>query len=146
MNRIVRRPARRRRAFTLLEVLMVIVIIGILAAFVVPNLFGVQGKAQKDMTRSLIKSGINGALDLYRLHMGKYPDSLEDLYTQPDDEELADKWVGYVKGPKELRDAWGQELIYEFPGQYNETGYDLSSPGANGQAGDEDDITNWEKT
>jgi general secretion pathway protein G len=141
----------RRRAFTLLEVLMVVVIIGLLAAFVVPNFFGAGDRAREDLTKALIKSGINGALDLYRAHMGTYPPSeeggLELLHTAPEDEEKAEDWAGpYIKKAEDLRDAWGNELIYEFPGEYNENGYDLASPGPNGTAGDEDDITNWERT
>jgi len=139
-----------RGAFTLLEVLMVIVIIGILAAFVVPSFFGAQEGAQIDLTKALIGSGINGTLDMYRMHMGRYPESdegLAALVEPPEDEELAEKWRGpYVKDGSKIKDAWGNDLIYESPGQYNEDGYDLSSPGPDGQEDTDDDITNWEKT
>lgn len=146
MRKIVRSRTARRRAFTLLEVLMVVVIIGVLAAFVVPNFFSAGEKAKKDMTANLIKSGINGTLDLYRMHMGEYPESLEQLVTPPDDAEIAEKWAGpYVKDLKNLKDSWGNDLIYTFPGRYNETSYDLSSPGANKKEGDDDDITNWDR-
>jgi len=150
MKRRIRKTAVSRRAFTLLEVLMVVVIIGILAALVVPNFFGAQEGAKKDLTQALIDSGVNGTLDMYRMHMGRYPttdEGLAALVEAPDDDELAEKWRGpYVKDGSKLKDAWGNELIYESPGQYNETMYDLSSPGQDNQEGTDDDVTNWEKT
>ena len=136
-----------RSAFTLLEVLMVIVILGILAALIVPQFTGTQLKAEKDLTKAQI-AALGSDLDRFRLHCGRYPttdEGLAALLQVPDDEELAEKWGGpYVK--KAPKDAWGHDLNYESPGQYNETSYDLSSPGPNGQEGDDDDITNWEKT
>jgi general secretion pathway protein G len=142
--------AALRQAFTLLEVLMVVVIIGILAALVVPNFFGASEDARIRLSKALIESGINGTLDLYRLHMGQYPttdEGLAALVERPDDDELAEKWAGpYVKDGSKIKDAWGHDLIYESPGQYNENSYDLSSPGPDGQEGTDDDITNWEKT
>ncbi len=144
-----RRVRSKVRAFTLLEVLMVVVIIGLLAAFVVPNFFGAGEKARKDLTKAIVDSGFNGALDLYRAHMNTYPPSdeggLQLLMEPPDDEELAEQWAGpYIKKAKDMVDPWGNEYIYEFPGEVNETGYDLSSGGATDD--DEDDIVNWEKT
>ena len=143
------RPNPKRAAFTLLEVLMVVAIIGLLAAFVVPNLFSAREGARIDLTQALITSGLNGALDRYRLDMGNYPgknDGLMALVEPPDDKDLAKKWRGpYLKSAKDLKDAWGNDLVYEFPGRYNENGYDLSSAGPDGEEGTDDDITNWEK-
>jgi general secretion pathway protein G len=139
-----------RRAFTLLEVLMVVVIIGILAALVVPNLFGTLEGARIDTTRSTVESGFAGALDLYKMHMGHYPtteEGLAALIEAPNDDELREKWRGpYLKEGAKLEDAWGHEFVYESPGKVNENSYDLSSPGPNGQEGDDDDIRNWERT
>ncbi len=147
MRRQVRPGRRVRRAFTLLEVLMVIIIIGILAALVVPNFINVGEDAKIKLTRSMIESGLNGALDLFRLHMGRYPESLDELVNKPEDEEEAEKWAGpYIDDIKKLKDAWGRELRYEYPGTYNEGKYDLSSAGPDGEFGTEDDITNWEKS
>lgn len=137
----------RRRAFTLLEVLMVIVILGVLAALIVPQLFGTGEKAKRDATQIKI-TGLDSTIETFRMHCGRYPstdEGLAALLVLPDDESLDGKWAGpYLKQPP--KDAWGRDLIYESPGTYNEQSYDLSSMGANGQAGDDDDITNWSKT
>ncbi|MFH1747572.1 MAG: type II secretion system major pseudopilin GspG [Planctomycetota bacterium] len=141
---------RSRAAFTLLEVLMVVAIIGLLAAFVVPNLFGAREGAKIDLTQALVDSGINGALELYRTHMDRYPQEddggLMALVEEPEDEDELKKWRGpYVKNAKDLIDPWGNELIYECPGEYNERSYDLSSAGPDGDEGSDDDIKNWEE-
>jgi general secretion pathway protein G len=152
MNGNTRRVQAPVRAFTLLEVLMVVVIIGLLAAFVVPNFFGAGDRARKDLTQALVDSGLNGALDLYKAHVGMYPPSedggLQLLLEAPEDEVLAEKWAGpYVKKAQDLLDPWGSDLVYECPGDINgEDSYDLSSAGPNRQEGDDDDIVNWEKT
>ena len=95
VNRIV-----RRRAFTLLEVLMVVVIIGILAAIVVPKLFGTLQGVEEDTTRSMIEAGLKTPLNLYRMHIGRYPTTTDEglaaLVEKPDDDELAEKWRGPV--------------------------------------------------
>lgn len=139
-NRNVRR--NRRRAFTLLEVLMVIVILGVIAAVVITQLSGTQDKAFRDTTENTIK-GLASQMEVYKLHCSTYPNTLQDLLTKPDDEALAEKWAGpYVK--EMPKDAWGRELKYRFPGQARgENEYDLYSTGKNGVEGDDDDITNW---
>jgi general secretion pathway protein G len=147
MNALKRRSGTRK-GFTLLEVLMVVTIIGLLAAFVVPQLFGARRKAEVQLTEALIKSGINGTLERYRLDMGHYPreedGGLRALVDKPDDEKEAKKWAGpYIKNAEDLRDAWQNELIYECPGSVNTDSYDLSSPGPDGNQGTDDDITNW---
>lgn len=142
---------RQKRAFTLLEVLMVVVIIGLLAAFVAPQFFGAGDRAKKDLAKAAVTSGLNGALDLFKAHMGEYPASdaggLKALMEAPDDEEARKKWEGpYLKRTSDLKDPWEHEWIYRAPGEYNKNGYDLSSAGKDGQEGTDDDITNWERT
>ncbi len=138
---------RRRKGFTLLEVLMVIVILGVLAAVVISQLSGTQEKAFRDTTTATIK-GMASQLELFKLHCGRYPSSDEGLgalLAKPDDESLEGKWAGpYIK--EAAKDAWGKELMYRQPGQYNETGYDIWSVGPDGQEGTDDDLTNWTKT
>lgn len=144
-----RRNAKRtRRGFTLLEVLMVIVILGVLAALIVPQFAGTQEGAYKDLTATRIKD-LRNKLEMFKLNCDRFPTSDEGLIAlvqQPDDEELAEKWRGPYLDESGLKDAWGRELQYESPGSNNEGTFDLSSAGPNGQFGDEDDITNWEKT
>lgn len=133
----------RRKAFTLLEVLMVIVILGVLAALIVPNFVGTQLGAERNATAAQIK-GLDNDIERFRLDCGRYPESLDELLTKPDDETLADKWHGpYLKSA--AADAWQTPLGYRHPGQYNEQTYDLWSYGQDKQDGTDDDITNWKK-
>lgn len=143
MTRTNRRKLVRRRAFTLLEVLMVIVILGILAAIIVPNFTGTRESAEKKMAKSQV-SGLESDMERFKLDCGRYPEKLEELMVKPDDDALAEKWAGpYLKKP--AKDPWGRDLNYRSPGEYNQNSFDLWSSGPNGRSGDEDDITNWTK-
>jgi len=132
---------RSRTGFTLIELLLVIAILGILAALIVPKFAGRTQQAQEAAAKSDIAS-LGTVLDAYEVDNGAYPrgsSGLSDLVSQPRD---AQNWRGpYIKELK--TDPWGNPYIYEFPGKYNTSGYDLSSMGPDGQANTEDDITNW---
>lgn len=138
------RSARAERGFTLIELLLVLVILGILAAIVVPKFSGRTEQARQTAAQSQI-STFGTALDAFEVDTGFYPkgkDGLRDLVEQPRD---AKNWRGpYLKGeiPK---DPWGNEYIYEFPGKQNPSSYDLMSVGPDGRAGGEDDIANWKQ-
>jgi len=139
---------RRRGGFTLLEILVVVAIIALLAAFVVPNLIGVSSAQEIKITKTAVSNSgpISMAIDTFRLDVGRYPKELAELTQKPDDDDEAKKWNGpYIKDAKDLKDAWGREFKYESPGKVNEQHYDLWSMGPNGQDGDDDDITNYTK-
>lgn len=137
----------QRLGFTLIEVLLVLAILGVIAAMVVPQLLGRQKKANIDATRLSI-TGLEQALELYAVdHSGEYPttgEGLESLLTAPNNDE---KWHGpYLKESKAVPvDAWGRPIQYEYPGQHNPNGSkpDISSGGPDKAFGTADDIVNW---
>ena len=138
-----RRPARR--AFTLIELLLVMVILGILAALVVPKFSGRTEQARETAAKTqIVNFGV--ALDAFEVDNGYYPkgnSGLQDLVTQPRD---AQNWKGpYMKNEVPL-DPWQQPYIYECPGRHNPTSYDLMSAGPDKRDGSDDDITNWQTT
>lgn len=130
------------RGFTLLELLVVIVIIGLLASYVGPKYFAQIGKSEVTVAKSQIV-GFEKALDTYRLDMGRYPsteEGLAALLTRPADN--ASKWNGpYLK--KIPLDPWGHAYQYRNPG--SQGGVDIISYGKDGQpggSGENADITN----
>lgn len=128
------RPGRGRRGFTLLELMVVIVILGLLAALVTTNVIGKIGKAKVVTTRAQIKN-LQGAVLDYKLDTGRYPDMLDDLVTRPAD---VTGWQedGYLQGVLAVPlDAWGSEFIYQYPGEYYK--FDIISLGADGEEGGE---------
>jgi general secretion pathway protein G len=137
-----------RKGFTLIEIMLVVIIIGVLVAMVVPNIAGRSDQARKTAAKTDIESNVSNALDLYQLDNGRYPSTeqgLNALITQPSADPAPIKWNGpYLKKKKLPKDPWGHEYVYASPGEHNKESYDLSSLGADGVEG-KDDITNWEK-
>jgi general secretion pathway protein G len=141
-----RNPSRSRsavrRAFTLIELLLVLVILGVLAAVVVPKLTGRTEDAKIKAARSSI-AGIKAALDIFEVDNGRYPSSDEGLKVLVDRPADLDNWHGpYVDRQQIAADPWGNGFVYRYPGQHNPDGYDLYSMGPDGREGT-DDITNW---
>ncbi len=93
-----------RKAFSLIELMIVIVILGLLAAMVMPSLTGKGEKAKKDLVCVQMKGIYNGALDMYKIDNSVYPSTEEGL------EVLAEK--GYFKDKKLPKDSWGNGFIY----------------------------------
>jgi general secretion pathway protein G len=139
---------RLQKGFTLIEIMLVIVIIGVLVAMVVPNISGRSNQARKAAAVTDIEANISNALDLYQLDNAHYPTTeqgLKALIERPSTDPVPVKWGGpYLKKKKLPKDPWGHEYVYLFPGEHNQESYDLSSLGPDGIAG-KDDVTNWEK-
>lgn len=139
-----------RRAFTLIEVLLVIVIIGMLATVLVVTIGGQQEGAAIDTTKVLVQK-VAGGVTQYQLAMGRLPTEadggLKALINRPADEEAGDKWRGPYATSSDLKDAWGADLNYEPLDAGAAVGgvkFKLWSNGPDQQANTEDDIKNWE--
>ena len=135
--------------FTLIELMVVIVILGILAGLIIPRIMGRPEEARQMKAQVQIES-IETALRLYKLDNGSYPTTeqgLQALVEAPTVGELPRAWRegGYLEKGKVPKDPWGNEYIYLSPGPHGE--YDLSSYGADGQPGGDDknkDINSWD--
>jgi general secretion pathway protein G len=133
--------------FTLIEIMVVIVILGILAALVVPNIMGRPDEARITAAKADIRT-ISNALNMYKLHNYTYPSTdqgLQALITKPSGEPEAKNWApdGYLS--RLPKDGWGNEYQYLSPGAHGK--FDLYSLGADGREGGEGvdaDITSWE--
>lgn len=129
--------------FTLLELLVVMVIIGLLAGYVAPKYFAQVGKSEIKIARAQIDA-FDKALDQYRLDTGHYPTTeqgLNALVTKPANEP---KWAGPYLKKAVPPDPWGNAYVYKIPGDHGE--FDLLSYGKDGQpggTGEAADITNW---
>lgn len=138
-------PTSRHRhcGFTLLELLVVMVIIGLLAGYVGPKFFGQIGKSEVKAARAQIDA-LQKSLDQYRLDVGRYPSTeqgLAVLVAKPADEP---KWAGPYLAKALPKDPWGHDYQYRAPGEHGE--YDLLSFGKDGRAGGEGedaDLTSW---
>ena len=131
-NRI-RRLAGIRRAFTLLEVMLVLVIIAAIAGIAVMNVGGIRTKAF-GRTAAAQVSGLKNYLEQYKLELGSYPSTLDALYTIPSDAD-PQKWVQLLREPLSA-DPWGSPYEYRVNGD----SYELRSLGVDKQSGTEDDI------
>ena len=134
--------ARGSRAFTLIELLLVLVILGVLAAIVVPKFAGRTEQARQTAAQSQIAT-FGTALDAFEVDNGYYPkgkNGLSDLVVQPRD---AQSWKGPYMKNDIPNDPWGRPYVYECPGKHNPSSYDLMSVGPDGRGGNEDDIANW---
>ena len=137
----------RSRGFSLIEIIVVITIIGLIVGWAATSIFGKQDQAQGRIAKSKI-TALGGALDLYKLDVGKYPTTTEGLKALLTAPGGATGWNGpYVKNLDELKDPWKNELIYRSPGAENRP-YEIVSLGADGVEGGEGpankDIKSWE--
>ncbi len=145
-----KRTKRGSRGFTLIELMVVIVILGILAGLIIPRIMGRPDEARQAKARIMIE-GIATALKLYRLDNGFYPTTEQGLKALTEASAIPPvprNWRegGYLEKGKVPKDPWGNDFVYLCPGSHDE--FDLISYGADGQLGGEGknkDVTSWEQ-
>lgn len=138
-----------QRGFTLIEIMVVIVILGILAGLIVPRIMGRPEEARRTKAALTLRS-LDSALKLYKLDNGVYPSTeqgLEALVRKPQTGNIPRNWRegGYLEGNRVPKDPWGNDFVYIYPGEHGD--FDLSSYGRDGQKGgegDDADINLWE--
>ena len=143
------RGMNSNRGFSLIELMVVIIILGILAMYIGPKLMGRTDQAKEVQARVQIE-GLETALKLYKLDNGVYPTTeqgLQALIETPDTGTVPKNWRkgGYLEKGKIPKDPWGNEFVYLSPGTQGD--YDITSYGADGVPGGENenkDINNWE--
>ncbi len=135
----------KRGGFTLLELLIVMIIIGLLAALIGPKMIGRVGESRQTVAKQQIE-GFSSALEMYKLDTTKYPtqeQGLEALVTQP---QGLTNWKGsYLKKKFIPKDPWGNAYVYTYPGEHGD--YDIVSYGADGNSGgdgEDKDVASWE--
>jgi general secretion pathway protein G len=134
-----RSSGQQRRAFTLVELLLVLVILGVLAAIVIPKFSGRSEQAKLQAAQTQI-GNFTTALNNYEVDNSTYPKSLSDLLVAPRD---AQNWHGpYLQTDVVPKDPWLNDYIYKCPGAHNPTFFDLSS---GGPPGGDKVISNWTK-
>lgn len=142
-----RRGPERSRAFTLVELLLVLLIIGILAGLAIPRFAKRSEQAKVAAARADIEANIATALDLYELDNGRFPTTsqgLEALVEEPRIPPFPTNWNGpYLRGSIPV-DPWRHRYVYRCPSQRGNADYDLLSFGPDGAEGGGDDVKNWE--
>ncbi|GMQ79883.1 MAG: type II secretion system major pseudopilin GspG [Thermodesulfobacteriota bacterium] len=149
MNRISPFKKTDCRGFTLIELMVVIIILGILAGLIIPRIMGRPEEAKRLKAKIQIES-LETALNLYKLDNGVYPDTeqgLQALIEKPEAGKLPKKWRkgGYLEKGRLPKDPWRNDFIYLSPGAHGD--YDIISYGPDGVPGGEDknkDINSWE--
>jgi len=149
-NRNERRATRRRRAFTLIEIMAVVIIMGLLAGIVGVAIFGQLDTARQKTTLTQMKQ-LEAALAFYQMDNGRFPTTEQGLRALVEPPTIAPeprnyRPGGYLQGGKVPDDAWSNPYHYEYPGTKNTQGFDIWSLGADGQPGGKDadtDIGNW---
>jgi general secretion pathway protein G len=143
------RCVRRRAGFTLIELLVVVLVIGMLASLVAPNVLGHVGSSKAAAARSQIEL-LTAALDAYRLDNDAYPTAaqgLEALRREPLAEPRPRDWRGPYLRKNVPKDPWGRPYLYRSPGVVNPGGFDLESYGRDGRPGGDGenaDVRSWE--
>ena len=134
-------------AFTLLEILVTLAIIGLLAGLAISNSDKIFGQSQEGVARGFVRDALKTSLVRYRIDLGDYPTTSEGiaaLIVAPAGK--AERWRGPyidVAGGRAPTDPWGEPYRYRYPGTKNKGGFDLYSVGPDKNDGSDDDIGNW---
>lgn len=133
------------RIFTFIEIMVVVIIIGVLAAIVMPKFFGRTKEAKENAAKSQIEI-FSTTLDAYQLDNDVFPSTeqgLDALISKPNTPPVPTNWKGPYLSNEIPLDPWGNKYIYKCSGEHNTNSYDVSSNGPDGKPGGGDDITNW---
>ncbi len=131
------------RAFSILELLLVLVILAVLSAIVGVRFAGQSGKAKVTAANTQLRD-FKTALGAYELQVGAYPTTQQGLLSLIEEPNDAAGWSGpYLEADVVPKDQWGNDWQYRYPGTHNTEGFDLFSHGPDGRAGGGDDIANW---
>lgn len=135
---------RKQRGFTLVELLVVLVILGLIATLAAPRVIKFIAGARSDTAKVQIER-LSSTLELYRLEVGRYPSEDENLIALVERPADAERWAGpYLTNNDGIVDPWGRDYIYVYPGEHGD--FDLYSLGADGQEGgdgEDADVRNW---
>jgi general secretion pathway protein G len=131
---------RSEKGFSLIELIVVLVILGLLAAVVAPSIYNKLAKGKDQIARIQIKE-IEGALQLYLFDLGRYPTSGEGLDSLVRSPGNIDAWKGPYLAKDVPNDPWGKPYMYRCPGTHGD--FDLFSYGADGAEGSDDDVCSW---
>lgn len=140
---------KNQKGFTLIEIMVVVIILGLLAGLVLPRIMGQEDKARVEAAKVQIRS-LESALDAYKLDNGFYPTTdqgFDALIKKPESGRVPTKWRegGYLKPARIPKDPWGKEFIYLSPGNENRD-YDIVSHGADNEPGGDGknaDLESW---
>ncbi len=134
-KRMVRASAR---GMTLIEIMVVLVILGMIAAAVAVNVVGQQREAEKKQARTDVQHISDAGVDAYRVMKGRYPTSEEGIKVL-----ISEGFLKANQADGTLKDPWHNEYVYLSPGQKHADSYDVRSNGPDGKPGTEDDIVNF---
>ena len=133
-----------KRGFTLIELMVVLLILGLLAALVAPKVLNRLGQSKQKIAKTQIEM-LSSALDQFKLDVGRYPTTEEGLKALIENPGVQG-WNGpYLKKKKIPKDPWGRPYIYKCPGEHGEFDlYSLGADGKEGGTGENADVTSWE--